>query len=153
MLEDFTVEKIPPLFPKIEQELMSTPEPNVTPQKEEKTKQKKSKEESIITIDKFFETSLKIGTILEAEEVPKSDRLLKLKVDLGEEQPRQVVAGIKEYYKPQELIDTQVCIVANLKPAKIMGLVSQGMLLAAKDENGLCLMRPQTPKKNGSSVG
>jgi methionyl-tRNA synthetase len=155
LLEDFTVEKIPPLFPKIEEELMSTPEPNVTTPKEEKKKkeEKQNKEESIITIDKFFETSLKIGTILEAEEVAKSDRLLKLKVDLGEEEPRQVVAGIKEYYKPQELIDTQVCIVANLKPAKIMGLLSQGMLLAAKDENGLCLMRPQTPKKNGSNVG
>jgi methionyl-tRNA synthetase len=151
LLEDFTIEKIPPLFPRIEEEVLETPEP--APQKEEKKKSSKKKEESIITIDQFFETSLKIGTILEAEEVEKSDRLLKLKVDLGEEKTRQVIAGIKEYYAPADLVNTQVCIVANLKPAKIMGMLSEGMLLAAKDKKGLALMRPETPKKSGSSDG
>jgi len=151
LLEDFVIEKIPPLFPRIEEEVLETPEP--APKKEEKKKSPKKKEDSIITIDQFFETSLKIGTILEAEEVEKSDRLLKLKVDLGEEKTRQVIAGIKEYYAPADLVNTQVCIVANLKPAKIMGMLSEGMLLAAKDKNGLALMRPETPKKSGSSVG
>ena len=151
LLEDFTIEKVPPLFPRIEEEALETPEP--TPKKEEKKKVTKKKEESIITIDQFFETSLKIGTILEAEEVEKSDRLLKLKVDLGEEKPRQIIAGIKEYYTPQDLINTQICVVANLKPAKIMGMLSEGMLLAAKDKKGLSLMRPENPRKSGSSVG
>jgi methionyl-tRNA synthetase len=152
LLEDFTVQKVPPLFPRIEEEVMITPDPTpVQPKKEEK--KTPIKEESIITIDQFFQTSLKIGTILEAEEVPNSDRLLKLKVDLGEATPRQVIAGIKEHYAPADLINTQVCVVANLKPAKIMGLLSEGMLLAAKDENGLSLMRPEKPKKSGSSVG
>jgi methionyl-tRNA synthetase len=152
LLEDFTVQKVPPLFPRIEEEVMVTPDPTpVQPKKEEK--KTPIKEESIITIDQFFQTSLKIGTILEAEEVPNSDRLLKLKVDLGEASPRQVIAGIKEHYAPADLINTQVCVVANLKPAKIMGLLSEGMLLAAKDENGLSLMRPEKPKKSGSSVG
>lgn len=154
LLEDFVIEKIPPLFPKIEEELMETPEPTL---KQEEPKEKKkatpTKEESIITIDQFFQTSLKIGTILEATEVANSDRLLQLKVDLGESEPRQIIAGIKEYYAPQELINTQVCVVANLKPAKIMGLLSQGMLLAAKDKDGLALMRPEKPKTSGSSVG
>jgi methionyl-tRNA synthetase len=145
LLEDFVIEKIPPLFPRIEEEEIEVPQP--TPKKTKK------KEESIITIDQFFETSLKIGTILEAQVVPKSDRLLKLTVDVGEEKTRQVIAGIKEYYAPADLIDTQVCIVANLKPATIMGLLSEGMLLAAKDKKGLSLMRPESPKKSGASVG
>jgi len=150
LLADFIIEKIPPLFPRIEEEVLETPEP--TPKKEGKNKKEK-KVESIITIDQFFETSLKIGTILEAEEVEKSDRLLKLKVDLGEEKTRQVIAGIKEYYAPADLVNTQVCIVANLKPAKIMGMLSEGMLLAAKDKDGLALMRPENPKKSGTPVG
>ncbi len=148
ILNDFIIEKVPPLFPKVEAELLSTPQPSL---KEEKTEDKV--EDSLITIDQFFETKLKIGTILEAVEVPKSKKLLKLQVDLGEEKPRQIVAGIKEFYTPQSLLQTQICVVANLKPAKIMGLVSEGMLLAAKDENGLSLMRPEKTKISGSSVG
>lgn len=147
LLDDFVIEKIPPLFPRIEEEVLETTEPTPKPKKESQ------KDESIITIDKFFETSLKIGTIVEAQEVPKSARLLKLKVDLGEEKTRQVIAGIKEYYSPKDLIDTQVCIVANLKPAKIMGMLSEGMLLAAKDKDGLALMRPESSKKSGTPVG
>jgi len=148
LLDDFVIEKIPPLFPRIEEEAIKSPEPSPKPEKKSN-----KKEESIITIDQFFETSLKIGTILEAEEVKKSDRLLKLKVDLGEENPRQVIAGIKEYYSPADLINTQVCIVANLKPAKIMGMLSEGMLLAAKDKDGLSLMRPEKARKSGTPVG
>ena len=148
LLKEFKIQKVPPLFPKVEAELLVTPSPKV-----ETTKSKEKEEDSLISIDSFFETKLKIGTILEAQEVPKSKKLLKLQVDLGEEKPRQIVAGIKEFYKPEELIDTQICVVANLKPAKIMGLKSEGMLLAAKDENGLALMRPENKKQSGSSVG
>ncbi len=151
LLNDFVIEKIPPLFPRIEEEVIESPEP--APKPEKKAKKAKKKEESIITIDQFFETSLKIGTILEADEVEKSDRLLKLKVDVGEEKARQVIAGIKEYYAPADLINTQVCIVSNLKPAKIMGMLSEGMLLAAKDKDGLSLMRPESSKKSGTPVG
>ena len=154
LLNDFVIEKVPPLFPKIEAELLITPEPSIqsTPKKEE-NKEVEDEKDSLITIDQFFQTKLKIGTIIEAVEVPKSKKLLKLQVDLGEEKPRQIVAGIKEYYKPEDLINTQICVVANLKPAKIMGLVSEGMLLAAKDSDGLALMRPETNKTSGSSVG
>ena len=127
------------------------------PVKEEKKKESKktvSKEEdNLIEIGQFFETSLKIGTVVEAEEVPKSKKLLKLQVDVGDETPRQVVAGIKEFYSAESLVGTQVCVVANLKPAKLMGMISEGMLLAAKDEDGLCLVRPEKPKKAGTPIG
>ena len=63
-----------------------------------------------------------------------------------------MVAGIKEFYSADDLLHTQVCVVANLKPAKIMGLLSEGMLLAAKDSNGLSLIRPETDKKNGTKI-
>ncbi len=152
LLEATTLEKIPPLFPKIEKILMASPEPT-TKKETPKEQIKESKNEGIITIDQFFQTKLKIGTILEAKEVEGSDRLLLLKVDLGEETPRQIVAGIKSYYSPNELINTQVCIVANLKPAKIFGYKSEGMLLAAKDKNSLTLLRPETKVKSGTSVG
>ncbi len=153
LLEEFSVKKIPPLFPRIEEELLK---PKVTPKTEEKQEKKvpksKAKNVGIITIDEFFKVSLKIGTIIEAKEIKKSDRLLLLKVDIGEKSPRQIVAGIKEFYKPDELINTQVCVVANLKPAKLMGIVSEGMLLASKDESGLSLIRPEKRKKPGSKV-
>ncbi len=148
LLEDFSIEKIPPLFPKIEEELLKTPKPSI-----DKKKEDKKSNEGIISIDQFFQTKLKVGTVLEATEVEKSKKLLKLKVDLGEENPRQIVAGIKEFYSPNELIDSQVCVVANLKPAKIMGLLSEGMLLAAKDKDGLSLIRPEHKRNSGSLIG
>ena len=160
LLQAFTIKKVPPLFPRIEEPLM--PEaPQAMPDdkpndkmKEELNSAKHSKEEdNLIEIGQFFETSLKVGVVVEAEEVPKSKKLLKLKVDLGEENPRQVVAGIKEFYTPESLVQTQVCVVANLKPAKLMGMISEGMLLAAKDEDGLCLVRPEKPKQAGTPIG
>ena len=74
-------------------------------------------------------------------------------MDVGEAEPRQVVAGIKEWYSADDMLNTQVCVVANLKPAKLMGMVSEGMLLAAKDENGLCMIRPEQPKTAGTNIG
>jgi len=142
-LEDFIIEKIPPLFPKIENLLMA-----------EQTKQQETKDEisGIITIDEFFKTEIKIGTIIEANELKKSKKLLVLKVDIAESTPRQVVAGIKEYYSPEDLIKTQICLVSNLKPAKLMGVESQGMILAAKDKDGLSLIRPSRQTEVGSKV-
>ncbi len=154
LLETFTIEKIPPLFPKIEEPLL--PEaPQAQPNTQAKSEQKEQpkEEDNLIEIGQFFETSLKVGTVVEAQEVPKSKKLLKLQVDLGEEEPRQIVAGIKEFYSPESLLNTQVCVVANLKPAKLMGIVSQGMLLAAKDADGLCLIRPEKPKQAGTPIG
>ena len=86
---------------------------------------------SFIEIDDFAKVDLRVGQVLSAERVPKADKLLLLKVDLGEEQPRQVLAGIAQYYEPEKLIGRKVVIVANLKPRKLRGYESQGMIVAA----------------------
>jgi len=142
LLPEFRIEKIPPLFPKIEKPKL----------KERPLQKSEPKKEELITIDDFFKTKLKVGRIIEAEEIPKSKKLLKLKVDLGEERPRQIVAGIKEHYSPDELVGKDVVVVANLKPAKLMGHLSEGMILAASDAGGLHLVSPQAPKEPGTPV-
>lgn len=144
LLESSKLSKVTALFPRIEEVVEEAPKKEEKPKVEEK---------NYVTIDKFFETELKVGTVLEAEEAPKSNKLLILKVDLGNGDIRQIVAGIRESYSAEMMIGTQVCVVANLKPAKIMGIASEGMLLAAKDENGLSLIRPENPKQSGSKIG
>ncbi|HIE34605.1 MAG TPA: methionine--tRNA ligase subunit beta, partial [Campylobacterales bacterium] len=143
LLGEIFIKKTPPLFPKIEKPLI----------KEKKAKQDEKKDfENIISIDDFLKVSIKIGTVVDAQNVPKSKKLLKLKVDLNEDRPREIVAGIKEFYSPEDLINMQVCVVTNLKPAKLMGILSEGMILAAKDDEGLTLITPQKPKKSGTLV-
>jgi methionyl-tRNA synthetase len=83
-----------------------------------------------IGIKKFFETELRVAKVLAAERVPDTDRLLKLQIDLGSE-TRQLVAGIAQAYEPEALVGKQIIVVANLEPANIRGVESQGMLLAA----------------------
>ncbi len=161
LLETFTIEKIGPLFPRVEEPLMQEApkamiEPEAKVEKKPKERKKSTSDDDnvgLITFDEFFNTTLKIGTVVEAVEVPKSKKLLKLQVDLGEDELRQIVAGIKDYYSAEELVNTQVCVVANLKPAKLMGIMSAGMLLAAKDDDGLSLVRPEKPRKAGSTIG
>ncbi|NCS87977.1 MAG: methionine--tRNA ligase subunit beta, partial [Ignavibacteria bacterium] len=87
------------------------------------------------SIDDFMKIELRTARIIEAERVKKSDKLIKLKVDLGFEQ-RQVIAGIGKSFEPEELINKKVVVAANLKPAKLMGLESQGMILAVEKEDG-----------------
>jgi methionyl-tRNA synthetase len=157
LIPDTVITKVDQLFPRIEDILLEQPASSDITKSEcevktEKTPEVKIEDDNLITIDQFFQTTLKIGTIVEAVEVPKSAKLLKLQVDLGEGRNRQILAGIKEYYSAEELVGTQACVVANLKPAKLMGMLSEGMLMAAKDENGLSLLRPQAPKKSGTKI-
>ena len=158
LLGDVTITKVEQLFPRIEEILLQqAPEVDVTKTEVEKkdialSSLEELEGDNLITIDTFFGTSLQIGTVIDASEVPKSKKLLKLQVDLGESRPRQILAGIKEFYDAKDLINTQVCVVANLKPAKLMGMISEGMLLAARDENGLSLIRPEAPKKIGTKI-
>jgi len=84
-----------------------------------------------IAIDDFAKVDLRVATVLEAERIPKADKLLRLQVDLGEAQPRQILAGIAMYYSPEQLIGKKIVVVANLAPRKLRGLESNGMLLAA----------------------
>jgi methionyl-tRNA synthetase len=89
-----------------------------------------------ISIDDFGKVELRVAKILEAEAVPKSKKLIKMKVDVGEPEPRQILAGIAEAYQPEQLKGRTIVIVANLKPAKLMGLESNGMVLAASVDGG-----------------
>ncbi len=100
----------------------------------EKPKMTEQGEKELLSIEDFAKVELKIGRVISAERVEKSDKLIKLKVDIGEE--RQVVAGIGKVYDPEYLVGKEIVIVANLKPAKLMGVESRGMLLAATDEDG-----------------
>jgi methionyl-tRNA synthetase len=93
--------------------------------------------DSRISIDDFMKVELRVAKVLEAEAVPKSKKLIKLKVDAGEPEPRTIVAGIAEAYQPDQLVGRTIAIVANLKPAKLMGIESNGMVLAASPEGGL----------------
>ncbi len=104
-----------------------------------------------VDIDYFSKVDLRVVNVLAAERVPKADRLLKLQVALGPER-RTIVAGIAQHYEPEELVGKQVVIVANLKPAKIRGIESQGMVLAASDEKGLAVLTPQRPVEAGSKA-
>ncbi|MBF0274078.1 MAG: methionine--tRNA ligase [Nitrospinae bacterium] len=119
---------------------------------EEFMEREKTEEENVITIDDFFKTELKVGLILEAEKVPKSKKLIKTKVDVGEDEPRTILAGISEYYEPEDLVNKQVIVVANLKPVKLMGIESQGMLLCGCEEGKLYLASFAGNLKPGSEV-
>ncbi len=122
----------------------------------EKTEEGQDMEKSgapeLISIDEFSRVDLRIGRVIAAGKVEGADRLLRLEVDLGDEK-RQIIAGIAEFYRPEEMEGKRVVIVANLKPAKIRGLESQGMLLAAVQEDGnLCLVTPDRDIKLGAKV-
>ena len=93
-------------------------------------------EGKFITIDDFLKVELRVGEIKVAERIPKADKLLRFEIDLGEEKPRQILAGLAEYYEPETLVGRKVVVVANLKPRKMRGLESQGMICAASLEDG-----------------
>lgn len=140
--ENISIKEIKPLFPRIE-----------IKEEEKKMEEVKNikKEEEFITIEDFAKIKIRVGTVLEAEKVEKSDKLLKLKVSLGDEE-RTIVSGIAQYYKPEELIGKQVIVLANLKPRKIFGIESHGMLLAAKDGENLTVLTTDKNVETGSPV-
>jgi len=134
----------PPLFPRLDKK---QPAPPAKPPKEKKMEKQTATEispsdDGLITFDAFQKVELRVAEVVAAEKVAKSDRLLKLTVKAPEE--RTVVAGIAEFYSPDEMIGRQVLLVANLKPAKLMGITSQGMVLAVKHEGRLVL--PTVPE-------
>ena len=105
-----------------------------------------------IEFDDFAKLDMRIGTIIKAEKVPKTKKLLKLKVDTGIDK-RTVVSGIAEFYKPEEIIGQKVSILVNLSPKKLRGIDSNGMILMAEDKNGkLCFVSPSEDFNNGSEV-
>jgi methionine--tRNA ligase beta chain len=105
-----------------------------------------------ISIEEFGRLDLRVGTIREAKPHPNADRLLVLTVDLGEAAPRQLVAGIRTAYDVRTLPGQQVVVVANLRPAMLRGVESQGMLLAASDADGLAVVAPGRRFQPGTKV-
>jgi len=105
---------------------------------------------SQVTIEDFAKIDLRVATVVKAEAVPRAKKLLRLEIDLGER--RTIVAGIAGSYTPEELEGKQIIVVANLKPAKIMGILSNGMLLAAAGETGDCIATPERKMKPGTQL-
>ena len=105
----------------------------------------------MITIDDFRKVELKIATVKAAEPHPNADRLMVLKVDLGGEE-RQICAGIRNHYAPEDLLGTQIVVVANLEIAMLRGMESQGMLLAASDSGRVIILTPEKSVPAGSKV-
>ncbi len=139
--ENTQIQKPEPLFPRIEY-------------KEEKMEEKKveeKKEEGLVDIKDFAKLKFRVAKVIEVEKVPKADKLLKLTVDLGDEK-RTIVSGIAQYYTPEEILGKKVIVFTNLKPRKIFGIESQGMLLAAKDDNTLSVLTVDKDVKEGSYV-
>ena len=141
-----TLLKLVALFPRIEMEAAAS-DSAVPPQEEPAVLETKPE----ITLEEFSRIDLRVATVVHAEPIPKAKKLLKLEVDVGHQ--RTLVAGIAEKYTAEELIGKQVIIVANLKPAKLMGVVSNGMVVAAVDDSGPTLatlektVAPGTPLK------
>jgi len=107
----------------------------------------------MISYDEFSKVEVKIGTILSAERVPESEKLVRLMVDLGEEEPRQIVSGIQAYIgEPEELIGRQLPFVTNLAPRKLMGLESNGMLFAVGQGDSFAFLVPDRPVPPGTSA-
>jgi methionyl-tRNA synthetase len=103
-----------------------------------------------ISFEEFQKMDLRVGTIKAAEGIPDSKKLIRLTVDTGDE--RTVVAGIKGHYRDEDLVGMQVLVVTNLKPVTLMGVKSQGMILAASDASGLHLLIPDSRTTSGSEV-
>ena len=151
------VEKGVPIFPRLDAEveieyIREQMQASVkTPQEETKKEAIEVPEVPEITIDDFMKVDLRVATVTACEPVPKANKLLKLQVDLGYEQ-RQVVSGIAEHYKPEALIGQKVIVVANLKPVKLRGELSQGMILAGSHEGVLTLATVDPKLENGAKV-
>ncbi|AMO87483.1 Methionine--tRNA ligase [Solibacillus isronensis B3W22] len=149
-------EKGTPIFPRLDAEvevayIREQMQSSVKTSQEEETTTVEAPETEEITIDDFMNVDLRVATVMACEPVAKAKKLLKLQVDLGYEQ-RQVVSGIAEHYKPEELIGKKVIVVANLKPVTLRGELSQGMILAGSHDGVLTLATVDPKLANGAQV-
>lgn len=141
-----------PIFPRIDIKAVSAQiAPKHAPKKEVKMEQPVEVKTDVVTFDEFKKLELRVGKVLSAEKVEGADKLLKLMVDIGTEE-RQVVAGIAKWYSPEDLVGRQVVMIANLAPAKIRGVESRGMLLAADLDGAAVLLQPDKEVPVGSTV-
>lgn len=152
------VEKDNPIFPRLEiaeevafiKTKMQGSEPVAEEKKDEKPEEKPEEIEEI-SIDDFMKIDLRVAEVIQAEPIKKADKLLKLQLDLGYEK-RQVVSGIAQYYKPEELVGRKVICITNLKPVKLRGELSQGMILAGSKDGVLALASVDQTLANGAKV-
>jgi methionyl-tRNA synthetase len=121
-------------------EEIQTPEVEIVPEK------------VYATIDDFMKIEIKVGTVLSVNVVEGADKLYILSVDMGEEKPRQILSGIREYTSAEELLGKQFPFVTNLAPRMLRGYESQGMILAGSDDDGLALLNPSKPLVNGTRL-
>ncbi len=136
------------IFPRIEKHRKAHMEENKA---EAEPKEEKSEGQNLITMGDFAKVQLKIGKVLSAERVKKSDKLIKLQVNTGED--RQIVAGIGKAYTPEELVGKKIVVVTNLQPAKLMGVSSNGMLLAATGTDGVpIILAPEKDVEEGAKI-
>jgi methionyl-tRNA synthetase len=106
-----------------------------------------------ISFEQFKSCELVVGKILSVEAVSDTQKLLNLSVDLGEENPRTIVSGVKEFFQaPEELVGKNIVVVKNLEPREIKGIMSEGMILAAKDDEGLSLIVPDRDISPGTAI-
>lgn len=152
------VEKGVPIFPRLDAEveidyIREQMKGSVKSEQTEESPSTVEKPENVeeITIDEFMKVDLRVATVISCEPVPKANKLLKLQVDLGYEN-RQVISGIAEHYKPEELVGQKVIVVANLKPAKLRGELSEGMILAGSHNGVLKLAQVDQALENGAQV-
>ncbi len=147
------IKKGMPIFPRIEDEkpvVETTPQKQPEPQKTE-TKQPEVNSDQI-SIEDFAKIDLRVAKVLAAEKVEGSDKLLKLQISIGGKE-RQIVAGIAQHYSAEQMVGKEIVVVANLKPAKLRGLLSEGMLLAASNEAGqLAVVRPEIAIGEGAKI-
>lgn len=106
----------------------------------------------MINIDDFSKVEMRVGTVVEASGVEGSEKLIKLQVDLGEEKPRQVLTGMRAWFEPGYFLNKQIVIITNLEPRVMMGLESQGMVVATDGPKGPVLLKPMKKIPNGSKI-
>ncbi|MDD3050613.1 MAG: methionine--tRNA ligase subunit beta, partial [Candidatus Cloacimonetes bacterium] len=148
--KEATLQKIEPLFPKIDDKSIEKQIADLLAKSANSTSNvPEAKAE--ISYDDFCKLDMRIVKIVNAEKIKKSQKLLKVKVDLGNE-VREIVSGIAEFYKPEEIVGRKVLMLINLAPKKIMGVESKGMILAVHDESDLSLLSPEKDLPAGSVV-
>ena len=149
-----TVQEVAPLFPRIQEE-EAPAAPCAKAEKKEKAKAAAPAPEAVelVTIDQFCKVKLKTARVVAAEKLEGADKLLKLKIDIGEAEPRPLVAGVAKYYTPEEIMGKTIVVVSNLQPATIRGAESRGMLLAAKFGKELRLVTVDGDVPAGADIG
>jgi len=149
-IRDISVGQAEPLFARYdEKKKLEEVENALFKSEPEKEEEEEKKEE--ISIDDFAKVELKVGLVLESQNVEGAKKLLVSKIKIGSE-VRQIVSGIAEYYKPEELVGKKVVVVTNLKPVKLRGVLSEGMILCASNDKGLCIVTPDGDIPDGAEV-